>query len=102
MDKKNLLVIFAGLFLVLSCWNVLAINMSIVTPVSNGNYSTTLNITVNTLNLNLTTSLTCYYNNTGAAILNSTYLATQMVNSSYNQSYFSNTTVDISGWDDEG
>ncbi|MFH1801715.1 MAG: hypothetical protein ABH804_02710 [archaeon] len=99
VNKKISLIILTGVFIIISCYGVMAINMSIVTPVSNGNYSTTLNITINTLNLNLTTSLTCYYNNTGVANLTASPIL-QMSNTSYNQSYFSNATINIISWTD--
>lgn len=76
MDKKNLLIVFAGLFLVFSCVSVLAGTSFNNTLVASGNYSssvitTFINISSGTLDEYTAsgniTNITCSYNESGGA-----------------------------------
>ncbi|MBU4117112.1 MAG: hypothetical protein KKG94_05150, partial [Nanoarchaeota archaeon] len=66
LDKKFLLVICFGIFLV----SLVSATVTIIQPIANGNYSTTLNINVSTdgsgADATNATNVTCWYDSAGA------------------------------------
>jgi len=95
MGKEFLFLFCFGIFLL-----VLPAVMAVTTidsPIANGNYSGTLNISVSTDALNNVTNTTCYYNSSGGA---ATTWLTEILNTSAAQTVFENASFSISSLTD--